>query len=362
MRLPLRQHDDCKASGRLAVRPGTSLLFICIGWGALTLVVRESTSWAQDDTLSEVSAVNQAALSNEDIAQNEERLKRLEEELLKTLDAGSKSAAVERPRNSPLTSVKLSDVRASRSGPTEQSLSKSTASIPTNGEELDDLSPRSLKELEHHPVLQPSSRRSAGNFEKKAQENGNDLSHRLAIAESQVEILSRELDTTRTRLRSAENNPGQSSRTEKLQGSATTRGRPSPAGGVPEHIDPPMDNEWVTLTSAAGAALSTANSHEGARTASIGRLHSSALASIAVESAPVRIGPGKRESALFVMPRHAQVKIEHRTGEWYRVTTDVGARGWLWSGALVFDAGVPPTSTVRIGGFRSDNEPLNVRY
>ncbi len=362
MRLPLLQHRDCNASGRLAIRPATSLLLICIGWGALTFMVRESTSWAQDDTASEVSAVNQAALSNEDIAQNEERLKRLEEELLKTLDAGSKSATEERPRNSALTSVTLSDVRAPRSSHTEQSLSKPTADTPTHEAELDDSQSRSLKELEHHPVLQPSNRRSAEKFERKVPQSGNDLSHRLAIAESQVEILSRELDTTRIRLRSAENATGRGSGAESFQGSAATRARSNPAGGALGRTDPPVDNEWITMTSASGTVLDTADLYEGARTASSGRLHSSALASVAVESAPLRIGPGKRESALFVMPRHAQVKIEHRTGEWYRVITDAGARGWLWSGALVFDAGVPPSSTVKVGGFRSQNEPLALRY
>jgi hypothetical protein len=319
-------------------------------------MVRESTSWAQDDTISEVSAVNQAALSNEDIAQNEERLKRLEEELMKTLDAGSKSATEEHPRNSSRTSVMLSDVKASPSNHTEQALSEATPNIPAPEAQLDDSQSRSLKELEHHPALQPSNRRSTEKFERKAPENGNELSHRLAIAESQVEILSRELDTTRTRLRSAENNIGRRSNGEGLQDSPETRVRSN------SPVELPVENEWVTLTSTSGTALGTSDSYAGARTGPTGRLHSSALASIAVESAPLRIGPGKRESSLMVMPRHAQVRIEHRTGEWYRVITDAGARGWLWSGALVFDAGVPLTSTVKVGGFKSKNEPFILRY
>lgn len=140
------------------------------------------------------------------------------------------------------------------------------------------------------------------------------------------------------------------------------RARASTPAKESVQIDQPEDNEWVTLTSASESVGSAAHFHETGGIGSMRRLNSSALASVAVDNAPLRIGPGQRESALFVMPRHSQVKVEHRTGEWYRVTTDAGARGWLWSGALVFDAGVPSTSTVRVGGFRTKNEPVTLRY
>ncbi len=295
---------------------------------------------------------NQAALSNEAIAQNEERLKRLEEELLKTLDVHSTSTTVESPQNSSVAAVKITDVKApsgnkgrdrSPPPPVDQA-----SLVPAHEEEPEHSNTGILKEIEQHPALQRSNRQSPRNFKEITAENDSELSHRLSIAESQVEILSRELDITRKRLRSAETD----------RGKATQSYRPRPAAAQRDSVvvAPNADNEW---TSPLSNSHRSAGAHHEARPAGTsGRSHSSEVASIAVDRAPLRIGPGQRESALLVMSRDAQVTIEYRTGEWYRVITDAGTRGWLSSGALLFDVGVPSTSTVRIGGFRRSNEPF----
>ncbi len=341
------------------------LAIICVGLGILSFLCRESTSWAQDKSELGVSDTNQAALSNDEIEKNEARLKRLEEELLKTLDASSKSSAAESSRNTPPTSIKMSDVKASRGSIESQPSLKPVSHVPTYDPEFDDSEGQSLKELEQHPALQPSNQRLNKDTRKNLTESDNHLSHRLSIAESQVEILSRELDSTRKQLRSEETSKLKAAAPESVHTSAAghIRAPNVPRGGT-VNVEHQPDNEWVTVTSATTAETSpgmrTTSESEKSRTTA--RLYSSARASVAVDGAPLRIGPGKQESALYLMPRHTEVRIEHRTGEWYRVTTDAGTRGWLWSGALIFDTGVPSTSTVRVGGFRAKNEPAVLRY
>lgn len=362
MKLSVRHHLDWNTFEPSGLLPRTYLLLGFIGWGVLALLLRESPSWAQDETLPEVLPVNQAALSNEDITRNEERLKRLEEQLLKTLDTSSKSSVEEGAHKPSVTSVKISDVKAPQKGTAKQSPREVPTDTPSHDGEGEDSLSGSLKEIEDHPVLQPINHRSRGKAKSTAPEHDSDLSHRLSIAESQVEILSRELNITRKRLTSAEKDQRQEHGADAPRTPASTHARANNRTDEPAYPEQPEDNEWTALTSASGAAGTKIDSREATNFVGVGRLNSSTLASIAVDGAPLRIGPGTRESALFVMPRHAQVRIEHRTGEWYRVTTDAGTRGWLWSGALVFDAGVPPSSTVRVGGFRTRNEPLTLRY
>jgi hypothetical protein len=141
-----------------------------MGLGLLAVLTHESNSWAQDESTPEVSAVNQAALSNEDIAQNEERLKRLEEELLKTLDVSSKPSAQESPRNPSLTAVKISDVKAPRRSDTAQipSGSASNISSSTSSTAAEAVHSENLRELEQHPALQPGNRKPTGRAKQPA--------------------------------------------------------------------------------------------------------------------------------------------------------------------------------------------------
>jgi hypothetical protein len=328
-----------------------------------------STSWAQDGATLESPPANQAVLSNDDIAQNEERLKKLEEELLKTLKVSNQEVSAEKPQGSSTSSVRITDIEApsgsnrtqGQATPPLQPISNSSAHVNEEG----GTNSGSLKDLENHPVLRGSLRKSSGTLKKITHEPDADLSHRLAIAESQVEILSRELDTTRKRLHSAEHDTSQLPRSKRSSTTLSSRHHPSSLASDFELAALNEDNEWTTTGPEAIQASYSGTSREvrldDYESGTRGRLHASAVASIAVESAPLRVGPGQRESALFVMPRHAHVTIEHRTGEWYRVITDSGTRGWVASNALVFDAGVPPTSTVRVRGFKTRNELPNLR-
>jgi len=343
------------------------ILSVCVL--GVTVLTRNSTVTAQESyDPSSAPNVNQVALSNEDIAQSEARLKKLEEELLKTLSGQGSSEPVEQSRGGQGQSVKITGIRApSEEQPearTEKQLeSQQRASSPFD-EKFEQPSVGSLKELEHHPALQGTSRRTGADNEinEEPAQGDKGLSQRLAISESQVEILSRELDTTRKRLKSAElrsQRPPSTDVREYNSGAYQVRTGSSEAAPQDESSLASPFNGRVPSTNFISSAEA---SHSGPSAGMTGRLNSSAVASIAVERTPLRVGPGQRESTLFMIPRHAHVTIEHRTGEWYRVITDSGNRGWLPGSVLVFDLGVPPSSTVRISGFRGRNEPPSLRY
>ena len=85
-------------------------------------------------------------------------------------------------------------------------------------------------------------------------------------------------------------------------------------------------------------------------------------ARVTVTRAHLRIAPGRSESTLFTMPRDSIVSIETRDGEWYRVVTTTGIRGWLFARDVVFDYGVPESSSVSVQAYKAGLEPTGVRY
>jgi hypothetical protein len=353
----------------LSWRPLTLIVF---AFGAIALT-RDSTVTAQE-TYDPSSApnVSQVALSNEDIVQNEARLKRLEEELLKTLNGQGASEPVEQPRVGQGQSVKITGIRVpsekqSSETPEQKKLEPQQRVGSPFEEKIEQPIGGSLKELELHPALRGNNRRTGSDEEsnESAVKSDNGLAQRLAISESQVEILSKELDITRTRLKSAESRL-QRPASKGAREDTSTFDRGHRTSTESEHRDAPSDAPSWEPPFKGGLPVANPqlpeSSYAGPSAGMTGRLNSSAVASIAVERAPLRVGPGQRESTLFMMPRHAHVTIEHRTGEWYRVVTDGGNRGWLPGSVLVFDLGVPSSSTVRISGFRGRNEPLSLRY
>lgn len=76
----------------------------------------------------------------------------------------------------------------------------------------------------------------------------------------------------------------------------------------------------------------------------------------------LRLGPSRTESSLFVLPKDAIVSIEGRDGEWYRVMTTTGVRGWVSGQYLIFDYDVPESSSVRVGPYNASYEPTGIKY
>lgn len=81
-------------------------------------------------------------------------------------------------------------------------------------------------------------------------------------------------------------------------------------------------------------------------------LTSDDLATIQHASTALKTGPHRLDSTLLKIPQYSEVHIDYRSGEWYRVKTNSGIRGWVPGSALLFDADTPQTSTVRVGAVR----------
>ncbi len=78
------------------------------------------------------------------------------------------------------------------------------------------------------------------------------------------------------------------------------------------------------------------------------------IATIGLRSAKLRTGPSSRNVTLGSLPEFSEVAIDYRSGDWYRVKTPAGLRGWVQGKSLLFDAGISPRSTVRIGAVRAE--------
>lgn len=79
-----------------------------------------------------------------------------------------------------------------------------------------------------------------------------------------------------------------------------------------------------------------------------------AVATIAGRDATLRTGPRNADRALGSAPRFSEVSIDYRSGDWYRVQTGSGLRGWIQGQNLLFDAGISLNSTVRIGAVKRE--------
>lgn len=85
-------------------------------------------------------------------------------------------------------------------------------------------------------------------------------------------------------------------------------------------------------------------------------------ARVVASRAHLRIAPGRSQSSLFVMPKNAIVSVELRDGQWYRVTTSTGIRGWLATQDVIFDVDVPESSTVKVGAYNGSYEPTGIKF
>ncbi len=292
-------------------------------------------------------------------AAEEIQLQKMEAELLKTLDASSSSQARENPAPSRVSKVHISNVAAPTAVPAAMIKEAKVPNVqPTSANSgslvQDGPTAAILKELNADPTLTKSRPKNVV--------IGGETTQKLAIAESQVKILSRELDISRRSLTSAERRIEELSllvkRPEHTNGTITNvedsidavRGSLRPDLEHDEFVvDAPTRKQHIAplLDDAAEPTIEMpANSR------------SSEVATVAVDRAPLRVAPGRQESALYVMPRNTEVTLELRSGEWYRVVTPSGVRGWISGAALRFNTGVSAASTVRIGGFRTSLESV----
>lgn len=85
-------------------------------------------------------------------------------------------------------------------------------------------------------------------------------------------------------------------------------------------------------------------------------------ARVTASRAHLRIAPGPAESTIFTMPRDSIVSIETRDGQWYRVKTSTGIRGWIATRDVLFDYDVPSSSTVRVSAYKAEYETPGMRF
>jgi len=83
------------------------------------------------------------------------------------------------------------------------------------------------------------------------------------------------------------------------------------------------------------------------------------VATVSVDKADLRLGPGKNHSALMAVPRGSRLVVETRQGEWYRVFAPSGERAWINSGMVLFGDGgsvLNDGTAARVRGFNPSDE------
>ena len=83
------------------------------------------------------------------------------------------------------------------------------------------------------------------------------------------------------------------------------------------------------------------------------------IATVDVEKAELRLGPGKNHSALMTVAKGSRLAVEARQGEWLRVFAPNGQRAWVQSKLVTFGSkgsAKSTTTTVRVHGYSSSLE------
>ncbi len=71
------------------------------------------------------------------------------------------------------------------------------------------------------------------------------------------------------------------------------------------------------------------------------------VATVVVDKAQLRTGPGKDNSPLMAVSKGTRLVIETRQGDWYRVVAPSGARAWVSSDIVAFGT----SGTGLVGGY-----------
>jgi len=80
------------------------------------------------------------------------------------------------------------------------------------------------------------------------------------------------------------------------------------------------------------------------------------VATISVDKADLRLGPGRNHSPLMSLRRGSRLAVEARQGEWYRVFAPNGQRAWIHSSLVRFGEGAASLndgSSVKVRGYDS---------
>ena len=318
---------------------------------------------AQDSAVTETSL---PPSSHGDLSDRESRLRNIEDELLKQLSLGATPGSQEN------TQASLSDVRhvgsqpgslepqASAPKPAQPTVAPAKTAPPKSAKpkivEAAEIEPSTTEEVRipssrrpQSSIVVPVAAKSAPHRTptmKKADGSeslsAKDLEHRLAIAETQITLLTQELDSTKAKL--AKSKSQVDGLTQQIE------------DGSPAMQAPASQSSEIATTD---VGMEDADSTDGVDTRPATY---ATTARVTKDQAPLRIGPGSRESTITRLSRNSIISIEHRTGGWYRILTTDGTRGWISGTFLIFDEGRSPESTVRIGAYEPRLESMGIEY
>lgn len=83
------------------------------------------------------------------------------------------------------------------------------------------------------------------------------------------------------------------------------------------------------------------------------------IATVDIDKAELRLGPGKNHSALMTVAKGSRLAVEARQGEWLRVFAPNGQRAWILAKLVTFGSKTSSTnssSAVRVRGYSSSLE------
>lgn len=205
------------------------------------------------------------------------------------------------------------------------------------------------------PVLEkqsaPSVKPATGETEILKNSNAN-LRRELQSAQSKIEELQRSLDQARSELALTETELTRLSARLDSKNRASLGKYNLPLGSASQPSSAPPHAARVTGESTQPRPRVAEVKPPAANT-------DMPIATVSVDKADLRLGPGKNHSALMAVPRGSRLVVETRQGEWYRVFAPSGERAWIQSGMVLFGDGASllnDGTAARVKGFNPNDE------
>lgn len=173
------------------------------------------------------------------------------------------------------------------------------------------------------------------------------LQKKLSASELHVRELERELSEAKSRLIAAELEINRLSNLDGLGVRAKLKIAAGNAPQAPEYQESQQNTARLTQVPSDERARAVAPKTD---------LH---VATVVVDKADLRLGPGKNNSALMSLRRGSRLMVEDRHGEWYRVYAPNGERAWIHSSLVRFGDGAASLndgSAVKVRGFDTSVE------
>lgn len=163
------------------------------------------------------------------------------------------------------------------------------------------------------------------------------LRQQLNASERRLSQITRELDETRNRLIIAETEVERLSKIIEER-NRSTLSRYIPPDAAPAAAEPRRSASAPVLPEKTGDEM--------------------LIATVAVDKAHLRSGPGKNNSPLMSVSRGTRLAVETRHGQWYRVISPTGARAWISSEVVAFGPSrdTSPTRTIKVKGYNPSIE------